>query len=71
MKIDKILSNKLFQSFLVFSIFRAIYGLVIVLIAYFAVQKYDLNIYGSIPLFIFSILISRYFFKKLKNQFNL
>ena len=52
MKIDKIISNKLFQSFIVFSIFRAVYGLIIVLIAYFFSQKYNLAIYGSIPIFI-------------------
>ena len=57
MNIEKIFSNKLVQSFLVFSIFRAIYGLAIVLIAYFFTQKYNLNIYRSLPIFIFSIMI--------------
>ena len=71
MKIDKIISNKLFQSFIVFSIFRAVYGLIIVLIAYFLSQKYNLTIYGSLPIFIFSIFISRYIFKILKLRFNL
>ena len=71
MKIEKILSNKLLQSFIVFSIFRAIYGLIIVLIAYVFTQKYNLNIYGSLPVFIISIFISRIFYKKLKIRFNL
>ena len=71
MKIEKIFSNKLIQSFLVFSIFRAIYGFAIVLIAYFFSQKYNLNIYRSLPIFIFSIFFSRYIFKKLKKRFNL
>ena len=68
MKIEKIFSNKLIQSF---SIFRAIYGLAIVLIAYFFTQKYNLNIYSSLPIFIFSIFFSKYIFKKLKKRFNL
>ena len=71
MNLDKILSNKIFQSFLIFSIFRAIYGFTIVLIAYFTTQKFNLNIYGSLPIFIFSIIISRYFYKKFKLRFNL
>ncbi len=71
MKINKILSNKIFQSFIIFSIFRAIYGFIIVFIAYFFTQKYDLSIYGSLPLFIFSIFLSRYIFKKLKLRINL
>ena len=71
MKIEKIFSNKLIQSFLVFSIFRAIYGFIVVLIAYFFTQKFNLNIYGSLPIFIFSIFISRYFYKKFKLRFNL
>ncbi len=71
MKIEKILSNKLLQSFIVFSIFRAIYGFIIVLIAYVFTQKYNLNIYGSLPVFIISIFISRIFYKKLKIRFNL
>ena len=70
MKINKILSNKIFQSFIIFSIFRAIYGFIIVFIAYFFTQKYDLSIYGSLPIFIFSIFLSRYFFKKFKLRFN-
>lgn len=71
MKIDKIFLNKILQSFVIFSIFRAIYGFVIVLIAYFFTKKYNLNIYGSLPIFIFSIFISRYLFKKFKLRFNL
>ena len=71
MKIDKILSNKIFHSFIIFSIFRAIYGFIIVLIAYFFTQKYDLSIYGSLPIFLFSIFLSRYLFKKFKLRFNL
>ena len=71
MKIDKIISNKIFQSLIIFSIFRAIYGFVIVLVAYFITKKYNLSIFGSLPLFIFSIFLSRYFFKKFKLRFNL
>ena len=43
MNINKILSNKIFKSFIVFSLFRAVYGFVIVLIAYFFTQKYNLT----------------------------
>ncbi len=71
MNLDKILNNKIFQSFLIFSIFRGIYGIALVLIAYFFTQKFNINIYGSLPIFIFSIFISRYFFKKFKLRFNL
>ena len=71
MNLDKILTNKIFQSFLIFSIFRAIYGFGIVLIAYFFTQKFDLSIYGSLPIFLFSIFISRYFYKKFKLRINL
>ncbi len=71
MNINKILSNKIFKSFILFSLFRAVYGFVIVLIAYFFTQKYNLTISGSIPILILSIFISRYFFKKFKLRFNL
>ena len=71
MNLDKILNNKIFQSFLIFSIFRGIYGIALVLIAYFFTQKFNINIYGSLPIFIFSIFISRYFYKKFKLSFNL
>ena len=71
MNLDKILSNRILQSFIVFSIFRAIYGFTIVLFAYFFTQKYNLSIYGSLPIFIFSIFVSRYFYKKFKLRFNL
>ena len=71
MNLDKILSNRIFQSFLIFSIFRAIYGFTIVLFAYLFTQKLNLNIYGSLPIFLFSIFISRYFYKKFKLRFNL
>ncbi len=69
--IEKILSNKLFQSFLIFAIFRAIYGFIIVLIAYFFSKKFNLSILGSMPIFIVSILLSRIIYKKLKLRFNL
>ena len=71
MNLDKILTSKIFKSFIIFSLFRGIYGIAIVFIAYFFTQKYNLNIYGSLPIFIFSIFISRYFFKKFKLRFNL
>ena len=71
MNLDKILSNKIFHSFLIFSIFRALYGFAIVLVSYFFTQKFNLSILGSFPIFIFSIFISRYFYKKFKLRFNL
>ena len=64
-------NNKIFKTFLIFSIFRAIYGLLILLTAYFINTELTNGFTFSIIFFLISMYISRLLFKKIKKKFNL
>ena len=71
LKLKNILDNKLFKTFVVFSVFRAIYGAVVLFISYFLSTYYDDGILFTLLFLVISFIFSRYMFKKLKPKFNL
>ena len=71
LKLKNILENKLFKTFVVFSVFRAIYGAVVLFISYFLSTSYDDGILFTLLFLVISFIFSRYMFKKLKPKFNL
>ena len=70
-KLRNILENKLFKTFLLFSVFRAIYGALVLFTSYFLTTTYDDGILFTILFLVISFIFSRYIFKKLKSKFNL
>ena len=66
--INRLLENKLLESFLLFSAFRAVYGFVILLITWLMATKGELRIEASIAFLIFSMFISRKIFKSIKKR---
>ena len=66
--ISRILENQLFRSFLIFSIFRAIYGAGIVIITYFLATSDETPIWVSMAFFLSSMVISRVIFRAIKKR---
>ena len=66
--ISRILENQLFRSFLIFSIFRAIYGAGIVIITYFLATSDETPIWVSIVFLLSSMVISRVIFRAIKKR---
>ena len=66
--ISKLLENRLFRSFLIFSIFRAVYGAGIVIITYFLVTSGEAPIWVSVAFFLSSMVISRVIFRAIKKK---
>jgi predicted DCC family thiol-disulfide oxidoreductase YuxK len=59
------------KTVIVFSIFRAIYGALILFFAYRITVQTENNIFLASLFFIFSMFLSRQIFKKIKNRLNL
>ena len=66
--ISRILENQLFRSFLIFSIFRAIYGAGIVIITYFLATSDETPIWVSMAFLLSSMVISRVIFRAIKKR---
>ena len=66
--ISRILENQLFRSFLIFSIFSAIYGAGIVIITYFLATSDDTPIWVSMVFLLSSMVISRVIFRAIKKR---
>ena len=66
--ISRILENQLFRSFLIFSIFRAIYGAGIVIITYFLATSDEAPIWVSVAFLLSSMVISRVIFRAIKKR---
>ena len=66
--ISRLLDNRLFRSFLIFSIFRAIYGAGIVIITYFLATSDEAPIWVSVAFLISSMVISRVIFRAIKKR---
>ena len=66
--ISRLLENQLFRSFLIFSIFRAIYGAGIVIITYFLVTSDEAPIWVSMVFLLSSMVISRVIFRAIKKK---
>ena len=66
--ISRRLDNRLFRSFLIFSIFRAIYGAGIVIITYFLATSDEAPIWVSVAFLLSSMVISRVIFRAIKKR---
>ena len=66
--LSRLLENRLFRSFLIFSIFRAFYGAGIVIITYFLVTSGETPIWVSVAFFLSSMVISRVIFRAIKKK---
>ena len=66
--ISRLLDNRLFRSFLIFSIFRAIYGAGIVIITYFLATSDDAPIWVSVAFLLSSMVVSRVIFRGIKKR---
>ena len=66
--LSRLLENRLFRSFLIFSIFRAIYGAGIVIITYFLATSYEAPIWVSVAFLLSSMVISRVIFRAIKKR---
>ena len=66
--ISRILENQLFRAFLIFSIFRAIYGAGIVIITYFLATSDETPIWVSMAFLLSSMVISRVIFRAIKKR---
>ena len=63
-----LLENQLFRSFLIFSIFRAIYGAGILIITYFLAKSDEAPIWVSVAFLLSSMVISRVIFRAIKKR---
>ena len=66
--ISRLLDNRLFRSFLIFSIFRAIYGAGIVIITYFLATSDEAPIWVSVAFLLSSMVVSRVIFRVIKKR---
>ena len=66
--LSRLLENRLFRSFLIFSIFRAFYGAGIVIITYFLVTSGETPIWVSVAFLLSSMVISRVIFRAIKKK---
>ena len=66
--ISRLLDNRLFRSFLIFSIFRAIYGAGIVIITYFLATSDEAPIWVSVAFLLSSMVVSRVIFREIKKR---
>ncbi|MCP2503670.1 MAG: hypothetical protein NLN65_00010 [Candidatus Poseidoniaceae archaeon] len=67
-KFQQLLANPLFRSFLVFSIFRAFYGVGILAVTYFLSTSAEAPLPVSIGFLLLSMLFSRWLFKQIKGR---
>ena len=66
--LSRLLENRLFRSFLIFSIFRAFYGAGIVIITYFLVTSGEAPVWVSVAFLLSSMVISRVIFRAIKKK---
>ncbi|MDE0869534.1 MAG: hypothetical protein OSA21_04405 [Candidatus Poseidoniaceae archaeon] len=67
-KFQQLLANPLFRSFIVFSIFRAFYGVGILAVTYFLSTSAEAPLPVSIGFLLLSMLFSRWLFKQIKGR---
>jgi len=66
--IGRLRQNPLFRSFLFYSAFRAIYGIGILLVAYFFATSTDAPWWATVLIFVASMIFSRILFKFIKSK---
>ena len=65
---SKILTNPLFRGFLIFSIFRAFYGVAILGVTWFLATNDETPWWTSILFLLFSMILSRIIFRLIKRR---
>ncbi|RAH06849.1 MAG: hypothetical protein CMA00_001200 [Methanobacteriota archaeon] len=66
--LSRLLGSKVFRSFLIFSVFRAIYGAGILVATYLIATSDDAPIWISIVFLLSSMVISRVIFRWIKHR---
>ncbi len=66
--LERVKANPLFRSFLLYSAFRAVYGIGILLVAYFFATSTDAPWWATVLIFIASMIFSRVLFKFIKSK---
>ena len=66
--VSRLLENQFVRSFLIFSVFRAIYGAGILLITYLLATSEEAPIWISVAFLLSSMVISRIIFKAIKRK---
>jgi len=67
-RLERLLENPLFKSFLFYSIFRAFYGTAILLVTWLFSAKTDSPLWVSVVFLLFSMVFSRVLLKKIKKR---
>ena len=69
-RLNKVMENPLFRSFLLFSAFRAVYGTVILVVTLFLATNDKYPFWYSIIFLLFSMVFSRILFKFIKSRWQ-
>ncbi len=69
-KIQSMMKNPLFRSILIFSVFRAVYGMGICVVTWFLATSDDTPFWVSILFLLFSMVFSRILFKFIKKRWE-
>lgn len=69
-RLNKVMENPLFRSFLLFSAFRAVYGTVILVVTLFLATNDNTPFWYSIIFLLFSMIFSRILFKFIKSRWQ-
>ena len=65
---ERVLESKVFRAFLVFSVFRAIYGAGILVVTYFLATSEESPVWISVAFLLTSMVISRVIFRSIKKK---
>ena len=69
-KIKKMMENPLFRSLMLFSAFRAVYGMGILVVTWFLATNDNTPFWVSIMFLLCSMVFSRILFKQIKKRWN-
>ena len=67
-KLGRLLQSPLFRSIMLFSAFRAVYGMGILIVTYFIATSDEAPIWASIVFLLFSMVFSRVLFRYIKKK---
>ena len=66
--LERVKANPMFRSFILYSAFRAVYGVGILFVAYFFATSSDAPWWATVLIFIASMIFSRILFKFIKSK---
>ena len=69
-RLNKVMENPLFRSFLLFSAFRSVYGTVLLVVTLFLATNDNTPFWYSIIFLLFSMVFSRILFKFIKSRWQ-